>query len=333
MNYAGRFCPADYRYPASDLARDADLRAETLYVAGGLYGNRRALDTIEAMVAAERGGTTVAFNGDFHWFDAVPDHFAEVSRRVMPHSALRGNVETELARALDVGAGCGCAYPETVDEGTVERSNRILDRLRECVETLPGMREQLGMLPMTLVAAVGTMRIGIVHGDAEALAGWRFAHDALDAPAAAAWLEAVRAASGIDVYASSHTCLPALRDFQLHAGRLTIINNGAVGMPNFRGTTYGVLTRIGLHPSPHPALSGVERDGVFIDALPVPYDQRRWRREFVGTWPLGSPAHDSYFRRIVDGPQFLQREAWAGSRAAAAAFSASTVAKASDNSA
>ena len=318
MNHAGRFCPADYRYPASGLARQADLRAETLYVVGGLYGNRPALDTVEAMVAAERGSTVVAFNGDFHWFDARPDHFAEVNRRVMPHSALRGNVETELGRPLDVGAGCGCAYPETIDEGTVERSNRILDRLRECVEALPGIREQFVMLPMTLVATVGAMRIGIVHGDAEALAGWRFAHDALDAPTAHAWLEAIRAASAIDVYASSHTCLPVLRDFQLQAGRLTIINNGASGMPNFRGTTHGVLTRIGLHPSPHPALYGMERDCVFIDALPVPYDQRRWRREFVATWPPGSPAYDSYFRRIVHGPQFLPREAFARAGVAAA---------------
>src|SRR5690348_3085008 len=141
MNHAGRFCPADYRYPVSDLARQPDLRAEVLYVVGGLYGNRCALDTVEAMVMAERGSATVAFNGDFHWFDAAPDEFARINRRVMAHPASRGNVETELARALDVGAGCGCAYPETVDEGTVDRSNRILERLRRCVEALPRVRE------------------------------------------------------------------------------------------------------------------------------------------------------------------------------------------------
>jgi hypothetical protein len=314
-NRAGRFCPPDYRYPASDLARQADLRAETLYVVGGLYGNRWALDTVEALVAAEQGSTTVAFNGDFHWFDAVPDRFAEVNQRVVQQCALRGNVETELGRPLDAGAGCGCAYPEAVDDGTVERSNRILDRLQACVDALLGAREQLRMLPMTLVTAIGPMRIGIVHGDAEALAGWRFAHDALDGPVAHEWLDAVRAASGIDVYASSHTCLPALRDFQLQAGRLTVINNGASGMPNFRGTTHGVLTRISVHPSPHTALYGMERDGVFIDALPVPYDQRRWRREFVRTWPPGSPAYESYFRRIVDCPQFLPGQAYLGAAA------------------
>jgi hypothetical protein len=279
---------------------------------GGLYGNRCALDTVEAMVRAERGSATVAFNGDFHWFDATPDEFAQINRRVMAHPALRGNVETELVRAIDVGAGCGCAYPETVDQGTVDRSNRILDRLRRCVETLQRMREQLVKLPMTLVAQVGPMRIGIVHGDAEALAGWRFAHDALDAPTSRAWLEAVRAASGIDVFASSHTCLPVLRDFRLNAGRLTLINNGAAGMPNFRGTTFGVITRIGVRPSPHQPLYGVERDGVFIEALPVRYDQRRWLQQFVADWPPGSPAYASYFNRLIDGPAFSLGEASAG---------------------
>ena len=290
---------------------------DTLYVVGGLYGNLPALDTVEAMVAAERGTPVIVFNGDFHWFDARPDHFAEVNRRVALHIATRGNVEAELARVIDAGAGCGCAYPETVDADTVERSNQIHARLRMCIEELPHVRELFSALPLTLVAAIGALRIGIVHGDAESLAGWGFARAALDSPDSRAWLEAVRAASVIDVYASSHTCLPVLRDFQLEAGRLTIINNGAAGMPNFRGTTHGVLTRIGLHRSPHPTLYGMERDGVCIDALAVPYDQRRWLRDFTGTWPSGSPAHDSYFRRIVDGPQFLRREAFARLGAAA----------------
>lgn len=318
MSGAGRNCPTDYRYPVSAMRREPDFRADTLYVVGGLYGNQFALDAVETMIAAERRHTTLVFNGDFHWFDAESDRFAEIHRRVIEHTALRGNVETEVGRVLDVGAGCGCAYPDTVDEATVERSNRILARLRRCVDALPAIREQLVALPMTLVAAVGSLRIGVVHGDAEALAGWHFAHEALDAPEGRVWLEAVHTASRIDVYASSHTCLPALRDFDLRAGRMTIVNNGATGMPNFRGTAHGVLTRIGVGPSPHLALYGIERDGVFIEALPVPYDQRRWLQEFVATWPPGSPAHESYFHRIVDGPAFLPGEAFAASGAALA---------------
>jgi hypothetical protein len=304
MNRPGRCCPADYLYGAGELAREADFRAETLYVVGGLYGNLQALDAVEALAGAEAAPVRIVFNGDFHWFDAVAQRFGDVNQRINAHRATRGNVETELSRNEDVGAGCGCAYPEVVDQGIVERSNRILVRLRQCVDALPPTRDSLAALPMTLVADVGRLRIGIVHGDAESLAGWRFAHDAVAAPASRSWLEGIRDTSRIDVFASTHTCLPALRDFSLAAGRLTIINNGAAGMPNFRATSFGVITRIGVSPSPHRPLYGVARDGLFIDALPVHYDQRRWLHDFLEDWPLGSPAHESYFHRLVDGPAF-----------------------------
>jgi hypothetical protein len=309
MKEPGRCCPVDYRYAPGSFARAPDFAAETLYVVGGLYGNVPALDAIELLASCETGTINIVLNGDFHWFDATPECFADVNQRIFVHRSLRGNVETELARADDVGAGCGCAYPDAVDEGTVDRSNDILIRLRQCLDALPAVREQLAVLPMALVVAVGGLRIGVVHGDAESLAGWRFAHDALDVPTARSWLEGVRAASGIDVFASSHTCLPALRDFALEVGRMTVANNGAAGMPNFRGTTFGVITRVGVRPSPHRPLYGVERDGVFIDALPVHYDQRRWLQYFVADWPPGSPAYVSYFNRLIDGPAFSLNEA------------------------
>jgi hypothetical protein len=315
MNSPGRFCPSDYRYPASTFARSEDFGADTLYVVGGLYGNLPALDAIEHLIAAETSSTQIVFNGDVHWFDAAPSRFAEVERRVGAHRSIRGNVESELARSDDIGAGCGCAYPRNVDESTVERSNRILTRLRRCVAGSFTARERLGALPAVLVGCVGRLRIGVVHGDAESLAGWRFAHDSLIDPKVRPWLAEVRAASRVDVFASSHTCLPVLGDFSLDAGRLTIINNGATGMPNFRGTTYGNVTRIGLCKSPHRPLYGIQREGVFIDALPVRYDQRRWLEDFLEDWPPGSSAHESYFRRLVDGPKFSIEEAAAGADA------------------
>ncbi len=304
MMAPGRFCPADYRYAPASFAHMADLHAETIYVVGGLYGNSLALDTIEHMAGGENGAVDIVFNGDFHWLDATQERFANISRRVAAHHCLRGNVETELARASDIGAGCGCGYPASVDSGTVERSNRILAELRQCVGTLPGERQRLAALSMTLVVAINGVRIGVVHGDAESLAGWRFSSDALDAGEARAWLGDIRVASRIDVFASSHTCVPGLRDFALDSGRLTIINNGAAGMPNFRATTFGVITRIGRGPSPHQPLYGVERDGVFIEALPVHYDQSRWLYEFSKDWPPGSSAYESYFPRLVSGPAF-----------------------------
>ncbi|MFL4968251.1 MAG: metallophosphoesterase [Xanthobacteraceae bacterium] len=297
----GRVCPVDYRYDPSELDREPEIAADVLYVVGGLYGNAPALDTVERLVQAERGPVTLVFNGDFHWFDAEPAWFGEIERRVARHMATRGNVETEIARLDDVGAGCGCAYPEGVDDAMVTRSNEMLRQLRSTA--IDGATpERLAVLPMHLVAAVGGLRIGIVHGDAAALAGWRFARETLDDPANRSWLADVRARSRIDVFASTHTCLAALRHFDLPCGGLTVINNGAAGMANFAGTQFGLISRIATRPSPHARVYGAVRDGVFIDALPVAYDTAALLDRFLARWPAGSLAHQSYFRRIVEGP-------------------------------
>jgi len=297
---AGRMCPRDYRYEASVFRRPADLSAEVLYVVGGLYGNRAALDAIEEMAAQEAGPVTIIFNGDFHWFDAEPGWFVAIDEQVAHHTVLRGNVETEIARTNDIGAGCGCAYPPTVADDVVARSNAILRDLRAAA-TLTGA-ERLAQLPMHLVATVGGLRLGIVHGDAASLAGWDLAHDRLADPARRAKLAALRDASSIDVFASTHTCLAVLSDTQ-GPSRLTVINNGAAGMPNFSGTRFGVITRIALRPSPHVPLYGLKRDGVRIDALAVDYDTDAFLRRFLARWPEGSPAHLSYLRRILHGPE------------------------------
>jgi hypothetical protein len=299
---AGRVCPVDYTYAPSVFDRPADFATETLYVVGGLYGNLEALDAVERLAAAERGAARVVFNGDFHWFDAEPAWFASVERSVTRHTALRGNVETEIARPGDIGAGCGCAYPPSVPGDVVARSNEILALLQRAAPL--AAREQLSRLPMHLVATVGALRIGIVHGDAGALAGWRFAHDELDNPKRRTWLGDVHAAAKIDVFASTHTCLAALRDFSFTHGRLTIINNGAAGMPNFSGTRFGLVTRIATAASPHAPLYGIERDGVHINAIALPYDHDAFLGRFQKRWPRGTPAHASYHARIMNGPDY-----------------------------
>ena len=156
---AGRVCPHDYTYSPTVFARVSDFAAETLYVVGGLYGNLAALATIQNMAAAERA--QIVFNGDFHWFDATLDWFAEIEQGVASHRALRGNVETEIARESDVGAGCGCAYPETVGEEMVRRSNDILSEL--AARAPARARARVRGLPMHLVAQVGRLRVGIVQ--------------------------------------------------------------------------------------------------------------------------------------------------------------------------
>lgn len=303
MKGPGRSCPPHYGYSPRVFAREADFPADTLYVVGGLYGNPLALDEIDRMASLEDEPPRRVFNGDFHWFDAEPRLFASMQRRVLAHAALRGNVETEIA-ADDSDAGCGCAYPESVPDDDVERSNQILARLRGTAAEVPGAREALATLPMHAVVRVGGLRIGIVHGDAWSLAGWRFAHDALHDAANEAQLRATFALGAVDGYACSHTCAPALKVSE--AG--FVINNGAAGMANFEGDTSGLLTRIATRPLPRTLDAarafGLHERGIWIDALRIRFDLDRWLERFDAIWPAGSPAALSYRDRIVAGPRF-----------------------------
>jgi len=75
-------------------------------------------------------------------------------------------------------------------------------------------------------------------------------------------------------------------------------------MPNAAGASFGILTRIGLRPSPHTALYGCKLGEVHIDSIAIEYDAIRWEMEFLKNWPAGSPAWQSYFDRIANGPEF-----------------------------
>ncbi len=299
----GRSCPRDYRYPPAVFARAADLEAQSLYVVGGLYGNRFALEAV--LDLARRENATLVFNGDFNWFDADPEGFRALNETVLRHAALRGNVETELA-GEDAGAGCGCGYPEWVGDAEVERSNRILERLRETARGFPDLRARLGSLPMHLVAEIAGLRIGIVHGDAESLAGWQFSQEALgERPECA---EALLAGSGVDVFACTHTCLPVMQEFVAPRGKALIVNNGAAGMPNFRDTRFGLATRIASTPSAQ-SLYGARLGATVVEAVPVRYDHEAWIAEFDRVWPAGSPAALSYRKRIASGPGYEMEQA------------------------
>ena len=293
----GRTCPLAYRYSPRAFDRDPEIAAETLYAVGGLYGNVEALAAVRALAAREPGPVTLVFNGDFHWFDVDDADFAHVTREVLAHHAIRGNVETEIA-GEDSGAGCGCAYPADVSDAEVARSNSILERLRATAARSPLLRERLARLPMHLLARVGGARVALVHGDACSLAGWGFAQDRLDDPAHRRWVEAMFREARVDAFASTHTCLAALRRFD--GG--VVANNGAAGMPNFEGSRFGLLTRIGVRPfAGAERLYGVECAGAHIEALRIDYDHARWVERFAASWPEGSPAHASYFRRITAG--------------------------------
>ena len=300
----GRTCPLHYRYPPATFARDADIRAETIYVIGGLYGNVQALDAILELAMQEMTRPSLVFNGDFNWFNIDPANFDAINRVVLPHVALRGNVETELAVDAD-DAGCGCAYPDYVDDADVERSNQIMQRLRATSREFAGISNRVSTLPMHAVAEVGGQRVGIVHGDAESLSGWRFAHDSLHDEKNIDWLHQACIGANLSGFASSHTCLPTFRRFQQNTATHFVINNGAAGMPNFSRTQYGLISRLSIHPAPEGrAQYGAVLNGLHVDAIPVHYDHARFERDFLDQWPRGSSAHQSYFKRIIDGPDY-----------------------------
>ena len=298
---AGRSCPLRYRYGAEAIARLPAVEAETLYVLGGLYGNLLALDVVERLAAAESGPVTLIFNGDFNWFDVDDTSFAEINRRVLAHHAIVGNVEAELGVDGDA-AGCGCAYPDHVDSVVVERSNRIHARLKASAAQHPDILAALAGLPMIARFAVGGQRVAVVHGDADSLAGWRFDAAALSDPQHQPWLVEAFHRADVDIFASTHTCLPALRRFSPGL----IANNGAAGMPNFSEQRYGLLTRISTRPPGEDALYGEVQNGVHIHALPIRYDHTDWVERFLANWPEGSDAWLSYFKRIEHGPDYLR---------------------------
>jgi hypothetical protein len=307
MSGPGRTCPLHYRYAVETFASMPALDTHCLYVAGGVYGNAAALAAIGHM--AEATGGRIVFNGDFNWFNVDDRGFSRVNEGVLQHLALRGNVETELA---DDGsdAGCGCAYPEQVSDEEVARSNRILSRLRETARRFPDLRRRLAALPMYCVMRVGNLRIAIVHGDAQSLAGWSFSHECLHAPGNRDALVSLFGRADVRVFASSHTCLPALWQTRTAQGACAVINNGAAGMPNFAHTRHGVVTRIATTPaSPQLRLYGTTIDGVFIDALRVDYDHAAFLRQFRLDWPQASDACLSYSERIANGPPFTAAEA------------------------
>ena len=308
----GRHCPAHYRYgpevfraaPPTHLAG-----LDVLYVVGGLYGNEAALERTLTLFERERGRKRLVFNGDFHWFDAEPALFERVQRTVLAFDALRGNVETELAGdEADATHGCGCAYPEWVNDGVVERSNRILACLR-CATTA-AQRRELAALPMWLRAEVGGLAIGIVHGDAESLAGWGFAAEHLAERVhrgrSARWFER----AGVDAFACSHTCLPVFQRIGGGTRPRWVLNNGAAGMPNFEGVRSGLLTRIALMPFEGPERHhGLRQAGVSIDAIAIDYDTATFGAMMARLWPPGSDAHASYAQRIQLGPAYSPAQA------------------------
>ena len=317
---AGRVCPIDYHLDEALFADEPSLHTDTLYVVGGLYGNPFALDELERMLGAEREAgrdPLVVLNGDIHWFDKTADNFLNIERRIdqprwMP---LVGNVEAELRRQVDVGVGCGCSYPDCTDDASVSRSNRIHKMLSIAVDERPECKEPLiGRPPATTVDVAG-VKVGITHGDEKLLGGWDCSGDSLRDPVRQDELSRWMKRMGIRIFACTHTCAPV--GIALEDG--VVINNGATGLPNFEGQQFGIVTRIATTPADE-AVFGTQIDGLYVEAVPVRYDQEAYVAWFDGLWSRLSPAAVSYRGRIVNGPAERIPEALLGGFAVGDAF-------------
>ncbi|TBW53753.1 hypothetical protein EZI54_14755 [Marinobacter halodurans] len=304
----GRGCPIHYRYRPEQLCADPQpADADVLYVIGGLYGNPEALDAIERLAAQERTAghrVRLVFNGDFNWFNADPQVFARLNERVLRHDVILGNVEYELAHPSPE-AGCGCAYPDFVDQVVVERSNHIMARLQSVAARYPDIQARLAAASRWRCYEMAGQTLLILHGDPESLAGWGLAHENLVRPQHGVQVADWFRRTGADVIASTHTCLPAVWQRALDGGLgpRAVINNGAAGMGNLWGDTRGLITRIApaQRSSPATPLLQVTQGGLTLSLLPVAFSLDDWLQRFLSWWPDGTDANLSYHRRILSG--------------------------------
>ncbi|MFO8142806.1 MAG: hypothetical protein R6T87_13190 [Marinobacter sp.] len=303
MSDEGRSCPLAYRYQPERLCEDAGaVNEDVLYIVGGLYGNPYALDEIEQMaLAEEQHGHRVrlVFNGDFNWFNASDELFREINSRVLNHTVSLGNVEYELANPSD-GAGCGCAYPSFVDQHVVARSNRMMSRLQAVAENHPDLCRRLSLLPKYRCLMFGGLKILVLHGDPESLAGWGLAHEAFSAKkdcGLVGWFES----TGADVIASTHTCLPVLWSGTVGGRARVVANNGSAGMANLAGDRCGLITRVARSSPATVPIAGVSAAGLSVSLLPVRFDFDAWLARFDALWPEASDAALSYRTRILGG--------------------------------
>lgn len=261
---AGRACPADYRIAPDAFAGEPELECDVLYVVGGLYGNPFAAEAVDALVESEGDADVkVVLNGDIHWFDKTADNFADIERRIAKHIPLVGNVEAELRRQEDVGVGCGCAYPDCTSDDSVARSNRIHKMLSFALESNPQLKAMLEGRPSTLLASVAGRRVAVTHGDEKLLGGWDNSRESLQDILRQDEVDTFMAENDIDVFTTTHTCAPGRHPLP----RGVVVNNGAAGLPNFSGESFGLCIRIAEHPR-EDSLFECELDGLFVQAVP-----------------------------------------------------------------
>ncbi|MFC4257472.1 metallophosphoesterase family protein [Marinobacter lacisalsi] len=306
----GRTCPLHYRYRPGDLTREpVACDADVLYVIGGLYGNPYALDEVEALAEREKARghrVQLLFNGDFNWFNASDELFRSINTRVLGHWATTGNVEYELAQPAG-DAGCGCAYPEFVDDGVVERSNRIMARLQSVAANHSVLQDKLADLPRYRCLIFGGLKVVVLHGDPESLAGWGLSHEMLEAHGDGPLVTWFRQTDA-DVIVSTHTCLPVMRSLTVDGQPRLFLNNGSAGMGNLAGDTTGLVARIAASPPPEGAFSLPSLLPLSAALVPVHFPLKSWVTLFDQLWPAGTDAAVSYRHRILNGTSLTVKQ-------------------------
>lgn len=297
---AGRICPLDYAI--DDQLFDTSLdKVDVLYVIGGLYGNPFALKRIKQLAQDEYQQSghqpLLVFNGDYHWFDREAKSFEWIEEQITDDLKLLGNVEAELIRPVDSGAGCGCAYPASTSQAAVERSNAIHHQLKILFDNHPQWQAYFKVnRPPAVTISIGDQRIGIVHGDEQWLAGWANDHAALKETARQDQLYTFMKDKSLDVICSTHTCSQVVLEW----GDRLVVNNGSSGMATLDQGLFGLYTRIAKKPSNH-ALYSRSVNGLSVELLALDFDHAAFVDWFDRIWQANSPAAHSYRQRICEG--------------------------------
>ena len=288
----GRNCSLEYILQKDWTKKSKKLEEEVIYIVGGLYGNRYALEIINKMTHDENA--KVVFNGDMHWFDVEKEDFLKIEELSKDSIKLLGNVEFELLNNTS-SLGCGCNYPEDVSDGVVERSNVIHNMMKENIkgdQILNDIKER----SKTLVLDFFGKKIAITHGDEKSMSGWGCSNENLKLVSRKKELDNWFKENDIDILATTHTCLAVVYD----NGRNIVINNGAAGMANIKGETFGLFTRIAKN-SHKKAIYSEYRDGLYVELVKVDFNIEKFKLWFEKVWPDDSPASISYKNRIING--------------------------------
>ncbi|MBF0713509.1 metallophosphoesterase [Gemella sp. GH3] len=290
----GRNCSLKYMLQEKWAENIDILSDKPIYIIGGLYGNYQSLMKIKELANEEKENPLLIFNGDIHWFDVYEEDFLAIENDIESCIKLFGNVEYELLNK-DSLFGCGCNYPENVDESIVERSNNIHSMLKDNI-TDEGILRNLKNRKFTICLKYLDKKIAITHGDEKNMAGWQCSNENLKKFDRQKEIEHWLEDNNVDILATTHTCLPVL----LSLGNKVVVNNGSAGMANVRDTTFGLITRI-ANTKHKDAIISQEVDGVFVELVKIDYDITEFINWFDNVWTINSPASISYRNRITNG--------------------------------